>query len=291
MDVARRRRQRQLHHGVENAHFGEIASDVVINASIGGALRRGDGAALAHEPARQLQLQAGQDEIAHGVGALDLGLGDELGQLMHADERQRADVAFDAAGQHQRARRSAIGAPGLRRSSRLAAFPIARRARRDLGVRDGDGEALGADQTAHRHRVPHRAAGRIDEDRQAAIAERRDDSIEGVRRAPDDLALGRNPFRAVGAAGRAAARDADEPHRRQRTRRGLGRRRGAGARVDPARQQRERGDDAQRAGEGSARARIGTSRTRHLRDYRGGRFSCRALSRFPIEVSLARASC
>ena len=139
-----------------------------------------------------------------------------FGQLMNADQRQRADITFNAAGQHQRARRSAIGAPGLRRPSRLAAIPRARRAGRDRGVGDDDGEAPGADQPAHRHRVLHRAARRIDEDRQAAIAERRDHASQSVRRSRDDLALGRYPFRAVGLAGRTAASDANESHRRQR---------------------------------------------------------------------------
>ena len=159
------------------------------------------------------------------------GLFHHRGDLMHADPRRRANEPLDAAGEHEHAGRGAHRAAGHRsaRAARASRRPFG--TVRDQRPGDGDREALGANEFAHRHRVGDRAAGRMDEDRQSAAAEALERFGELGRRARLDPALGRKPFRAIGRACGVGAHDAHKAHRRLAARPGrrpqVGRRRRA----------------------------------------------------------------
>ena len=136
------------------------------------------------------------------------------GDLMDADLRHGADEPLHAARQNQRTGGGAERAADDRPAARVGTVAGPLGAVGDQGPRDRDGEAFRADELADRQRVAERAAVRGDQNGQSAPAEIGDELGEGRRRAGRDDPFRRNPFGAIGLAGRVRARDAHDAHRR-----------------------------------------------------------------------------
>ena len=208
---------------------------------------------------------------------------DDFGHLMHANVGLRADVALDAAGERQGAGRGAIGAARVGGALRFAAGLGALRAGRERGMGDDDRQSLGANQAAHRHRVLDRAAGRIDDDRQATAAGGVERALERIGGAGDDFALGGNPFRTIGPTGCVVAAHPDEAHRRGGVRRRAGARRRVADRRPAIRRDAEGEGGEKRSGakEKSACAESAEADRRHCAHYRVAAARCRGLWQFP----------
>ncbi|WP_348529131.1 hypothetical protein [Mesorhizobium sp. LSHC424B00] len=152
-------------------------------------------------------------------------LHDRGGDLVDAEIGQRPDQAPGAAGQHHWTSGCAIaaehiGAADIVRASGVVLLAVFHPwlAGDEPGPSDRDVELVLAYHPAHGDGRIDIAAGRVDDDRQFAAAERFQGSLEQRRRLGRYRTLGRYPFRTARLTARRVAAHDDEPHRRIRIR-------------------------------------------------------------------------